>query len=122
MLAPEPPLTPPKALPEEDRLGEVPDRDGDAAGEGLCRLVLGEAVGRLAEGEPVDGRAAGVPVEGRAPAVPVEGRVAPVEPQPRDSMLRAEVVAPGDPLLLSRLESGCHFLGVPVAEVPAARV
>ena len=57
---------------------------------------------------PVEGRAAAVPVEGRAPTLPVEGP-APPEPQPRASVLRAEAEAPGDPLLLSRLWSGCHF-------------
>ena len=105
----------------------------ETLGDGLGRLTLGDAVGRLADGVPVEGRAAAppvegrvaaVPVEGRAPAVPVEGRapalpvegLAPPEPQPRASVLRAEFAAVGEPLLLSRLWSGCHLFCPLVAE------
>ena len=66
-----------------------------------------DGAGRLADGVPVEGRAPAAPVEGRA-LLPVEGR-APPEPQPRASELRAEAAAVGEPLLLNRLWSGCHF-------------
>ena len=88
-------------------------------------------MGRLAEAVPVEGRAAAVPVEGRAALLPVEGvgrgavagcveGPAPPEPQPRASVLRAEFAAVGEPLLLSRLWSGCHFC--PLVDVGRAPV
>ena len=121
-------LAPLNGLPdEEERLAEGLDLDCEALGDGLGRLALGDVVGRLAEGVPVEGRALAVPVEGRVPEVPVEGRapaapvegraptlpvegLAPAEPQPRASGLRAEFAAAGEPLLLSRFWSGCHFV------------
>jgi len=100
---------PPNALPDEEGpLAEGLDLGCETLGDGLGRLTLGDAVGRLAEGVPVEGRAPAVPVEGRAPTLPVEG-LAPPEPHPRASVLRAELAAVGEPLLLSRLWSGCHF-------------
>ena len=142
-------LAPLNALPDEEgRLAEGLDLDCEALGDGLGRLALGDAVGRLADGVPVEGRAAALPVEGRAPAVPVEGRApavaggrtgaptlpvegpAPPEPQPRASAAAGRVAALGEPLLLSRLWSGCHFCraaawagfpGRAVAPVAAAR-
>ena len=107
--APAPLLVPPNALPDEEgRLVEGLDRVFEAPGEEPERLAPVEAVGRLAEGVPVEGRAPAVPVEGRAPTLPVEGP-APPEPQPRACELRAEFAAAGEPLLLRRLWSGCHF-------------
>jgi hypothetical protein len=124
----EPLLTPLNALPDEEgRLTEGLDLGCEALGDGLGRLTLGDAVGRLADGVPVAGRAPTLPVEGRVPVVPVEGRApavpaegraptlpvegpAPPELQPRASELRAVFAALGEPLLLSRLWSGCHFV------------
>jgi hypothetical protein len=62
-------------------------------GDGLGRLMPEDAVGRLRVGVRVAGRAAGVALE----------------LQPRDSRLRAEARAPGEPLVRKRLWSGCHF-------------
>ena len=64
----------------------------------------------------MEGRALALPVEGRAPALPVEG-LAPPPPQPRASVPRAVLAALGEPLLLRRLWSGCHFCCAPVALV-----
>ena len=127
---PEPLLIPPKALPPEPPEGRLTEGEGlgagrDALGDGLGRLALGEAAGRLAEGVPVEGLVPALPVEGRVPAVPVAGRAPtlPVEgpalpePQPRASALRVAALA--EPLLFSRLWSGCHFCCPPVAEVRA---
>jgi hypothetical protein len=83
-LLPPPLPAPLKALPPEERLL--------AEGE----LVLPEDwdVARGAEApEPAEGRDAAVPVDGRAPALPVEGLV-PLEPQPRESRVLAEALAP----------------------------
>ena len=119
---------PPNALPEDDRLGEaLGEADGrEPEAEGVGRDAPVEGAGRLAEGVPVEGRAPTAPVEGRPAAVPVEGRPAavpvdgralllpvegraPVEPQPRAAVPRADAEALGEPLLLNRLWSGCHF-------------
>lgn len=136
LLAPLNALPPPP--PPEDRLtdGDADGADREALGDGLGRLTLGDALGRLADGVPVEGRppapvdgraaavpaeglAAAVPAEGRAPEFPVEGRApAPPAPQPRASVLRAEVAALGEPLLLRRLWSGCHFFCPAVAPEP----
>jgi hypothetical protein len=78
-------LKPPNALPREvagwaERLKAGLGRFGD----GLGRLIVGV---RAAD------RVAGVAWE----------------LQPRDSRLRAEARAPGEPLVRKRLWSGCHF-------------
>ena len=90
-------LKPPNALPREtagwaERLTAVLGRLGD----GLGRLMLGDAVGLLIVGVRAAGRVAGVALE----------------LQPRDSRLRAEARAPGEPLVRNRLWSGRHFCGV----------
>ena len=102
----------PLGLPAEGRAAALPVA-------GLAPALL---VGGRAATLPVEGRAPTLPVEGLAPALPVEGR-APPDPQPRASAVRAVFAAVGEPLLLSRLWSGCHFFCAPVALVwPAAVV
>jgi hypothetical protein len=118
-------LKPPKALPEaEGRLAEGAGRFAEAPGDALGRLAPWEVDGRLADGVPVDGRAPTLPGEaaGRAAAPGwVKGR-APPELQPRASEVRAEAAAPEDPLVRSRLWSGCHFFCVVDGRAPACVV
>jgi len=124
------PLPPPLKALLRDGLGLARLTEGLALGLGL--LTEGDAAGLLTEGDalgravgvaPVLGRAAPspVPVEGRAPidGVPVLGRLPP-EPQPRASMVPADAAAPGEPLLLRRLWSGCHFFGAEVFDARAS--
>jgi hypothetical protein len=81
-------LTPPNALPRETAGWAERLKAGLASfGDGLGRLIVGV---RAAD------RVAGVAWE----------------LQPRDSRLRAEAKAPGEPLVRKRLWSGCHFCGV----------
>ena len=96
----------PPALPVEGRAAALP-----VEGPAAAFPVEGRAPALPVEGMPVEGRAPAVPVEGRAPALPVEVP-APPEPQPRESIVRAEFAVLGAPLLLSRLWSGCHFCAV----------
>ena len=88
--APPPLIKPPNALPREvagwtERLTAGLERVGDV-------------VGRLTVGVRVADRVA----------------VAALELQPRDSRLRAEAWAPGEPLVRKRLWSGCHFCAGPL--------